>query len=534
MKKILSLSLVTLILFGTISTSAVAVNAQANTLEITSVVETFLQNYAEYTRINEPVELTRNTVLDASVPMVLLENQPFVLSSGDATLTDIQNNIAFLEEKAMYFKEARKMQGITRTDLSLDYDFKNITINDNSAFVEVSELASFFYTGETQQTFIEKVYNVDLINIGGQWLVADVTDNEWFDATFKEEPTFSAQTELLNLENSLLFPQSSVVEQVGGDVLTPMTVGTYQIPYNGENAAAYAYTYTRQNTGGSGWQDYYNPNFAEWKSTDSADCMNFASQCMYAGFSGDGAEEAIDAHKQPMDADGTYMWYSCTRNTDNKNNNSTASWRSCMNFRNYLTGKMDGSGTTGSNAATDIGMKGQRLSIASGAAISGTTANSLVGALGHVYSSTGDVYGHAIILTDATALTRDKIYYSAHTGDTKYAKLGDEFTGVMQIFIPQYFRTNKPSADYLKVNMLRPVSVNTTSTLKCYTTAAQYKFTITVTSPTGTQTQTSANNTNSCSYSYKFTQPGLYTVSCYSKTTSTATAEGITFRVLVY
>lgn len=534
MKKYFSFFLAVVVVLGTFSIPISAINEQADTSEITSVTQSFLQQYTEYSRMYEDVDLTENTVLDVGVPMLMSGKQAFTLSSGDATLADIQDNIGFIEKKAEYFKEARVMQDITRTDLELTYNFDSITINGNSATVEVSELASFFYTGETKQTFVETNYTVDLIQVGGRWVVADATDNDWFDYSFKDDSDFSVQAELSTLEDALAAESVNVFESVDDNMLSPMSVGTYQIPYNGENAAAYAYTYSR--AGRSDWDNYYNHNFAEWRSSDGADCMNFASQSMYAGFSGDDIPDSIDAHNQPMDYEegATYQWYSCSRDADSWYGNSYPSWRSCSNFRLYLTGNTSGTGTTGSNAATDVGMKAQVLSIASGAAITGTTASKLIGAVGHVLSGTGDPYGHAIVLTDASGLARNQIYYCAHTSDTKYEKLGDHFTGVMKVIIPEYFRTDKSSADYLKVNMLRPVAVNTTSALKCYTTAAQYKFTITVQTPSGVQTQTSASNTTSCTYNYKFAEKGDYTVTCYSKSTSSATAERVTFRVTVY
>lgn len=53
-------------------------------------------------------------------------------------------------------------------------------------------------------------------------------------------------------------------------------------------------------------------------------------------------------------------------------------------------------------------MKAQVISIENGAAITGTTASKLIGAVGHVLSETGDPYGHAIIITDASGLTKSQ------------------------------------------------------------------------------------------------------------------------------
>ena len=142
------------------------------------------------------------------------------------------------------------------------------------------------------------------------------------------------------------------------DAMSTMTTANYRRTYSGENAAAYAYTYTRQDTTESRDQ-FYNQDFRSF-ANDGGDCMNFASQSMWSGFYGSQQSRAvIDSHILPMDSDGTYKWYGTSKDSTDK----TASWTSCENFRNYLTGNTDGTGTSGSNAADDIGMKAIILSL---------------------------------------------------------------------------------------------------------------------------------------------------------------------------
>lgn len=102
--------------------------------------------------------------------------------------------------------------------------------------------------------------------------------------------------------------------------------------------------------------------------------------------------------------------------------------------------------------------------------------------------------------------------------------------------MPQYFRVSTPTTNYLNVDMPRPVSKNSTATLRCYTEAAQNKFTIGVTSPSGAFFSDSSKNTNPTSFSlsYRFTETGLYKIDCYSKTTASSTAQVVTFYVLCY
>lgn len=310
--------------------------------------------------------------------------------------------------------------------------------------------------------------------------------------------------------------------------MSTMTTANYRCTYSGENAAAYAYTYTRQDTTESRDQ-FYNQDFRSF-ANDGGDCMNFASQSMWSGFYGSQQSRAvIDSHILPMDSDGTYKWYGTSKDSTDK----TASWTSCENFRNYLTGNTDGTGTSGSNAADDIGMKAIIIKVPSGAAISGTTKDKLIGAIAHV-KGRGGPYAHAIILTDATALTRDKIWYCAHTTDSKYIKLGDSYGGAIKVFIPQYIRCSTPQTNIIKTNMLRPISIGTTKSVSFSTDKIQNKMTIIITSPSGTYSQQSSTSSSTCSISYKFNTAGLYKVDCYAKPTSTSTAAQTTFYILAY
>ena len=54
--------------------------------------------------------------------------------------------------------------------------------------------------------------------------------------------------------------------------------------YNKENAWKYAYTYATSTTTSTA-NSYYNTDiFNDYSGPDAGDCMNFASQAIYAGF----------------------------------------------------------------------------------------------------------------------------------------------------------------------------------------------------------------------------------------------------------
>lgn len=529
MKRLLPFSFVLVMALCLFNIPANATDSNSEISDIQASVESFLRNYTEETMLYEDNDLTSHTVADAVIPMTAaVEAQSFQLSTGPATLVEMQDNISFVERKAEYYKGFRQLGNIYRTGLNLAYTFESVEVNGDTATATVSELATFTYTDCTEQSIMETIYTVDLVNISGEWLVADITDNDWFDAEYKGLGYFDVASALADIEAEMNSEEACSVTEPQEDAMSTMTTANYRRTYSGENAAAYAYTYTRQATTESRDQ-FYNQDFRSF-ANDGGDCMNFASQSMWSGFYGSQQSRAvIDSHILPMDSDGTYKWYGTSKDSTDK----TASWTSCENFRNYLTGNTDGTGTSGSNAADDIGMKATIIDVPSNAAISGTTKDKLIGAIAHVKGS-GGPYAHAIILTDATALTRDKIWYCAHTTDSKYIKLGDSYGGAIKVFIPQYIRCSTPQTNIIKTNMLRPISIGTTKSVSFSTDKIQNKMTIIITSPSGTSSQQSSTSSSTCSISYKFNTAGLYKVDCYAKTTSTSTAAQTTFYILAY
>ena len=534
MKKILSCLFAFSVLVSVLNLPAFALSEET---EIEAIVESYLRSYSEKSFLYADQDLKENTV--AEIPVLLsteATNTIYQLSSGSTTIYEMQDNIGYLNEKAEYFSAARQLQNIKRENFELFYAFSDISVDENTATVNVLETASFTYIDGTMDSYLDTLYTVDLLKIGGKWLIADVTDNDWFDATYKDEPSFSAADEIAVLESALHAEAECVVIDPVIDNAEVTATGSYQIPYNAENAVAYAYNHTRQNA--ASWKTYYNPDFYHWR--NDGDCMNFASQCVWAGFSGNLTRSSLDAHNQPMDTDSTYKWYTCSQNYEDEYpysegySNSYASWRSCKNFRRYLTGKEDGTGTTGSNAATDVGMKATVVEVGSGSTFSGITAVQLKGAVAHVDGTAGN-YAHAIVITEANGLARSQIYYSAHTGDAKYIKLGDSWTTCpIKAYIPQYFRTNESLSDYIQYDMIRPFACNSTKTISFSTNAAQYNMRMYITTPVSNQRSLikDVSYGTDCSASYTFTEQGYYKVECYSRATSADTYNTSTFYIL--
>ena len=328
MKRLISVLLFLCLMASILCVSAIAVADEQNESAAIESAQDFLQKYIEETMLYSEQDLLSGTVVSADATATLHGNEPtFTLSSGVATLSDITKNINYVSNKADYYKGMRQLQNITRTNFETSYHVESASVSGNSAFVRISQVASFYYPQYVEQAIYETIYDVDLVKIDDEWLIADVTDNDWFDAEYKEADNLDVALMLREEALAMESAQETVVEETTPDI-EPMTAGPYHIPYNQENAVAYAYNHTRQNTTDS--RDvFYNKYFSRYDG-DGGDCMNFASQCIYAGFSGSLNKTVIDSHVIPMDNDDTNQWYGSS--ADNKWTGSN-SWTSCQNFR---------------------------------------------------------------------------------------------------------------------------------------------------------------------------------------------------------
>lgn len=189
--------------------------------------------------------------------------------------------------------------------------------------------------------------------------------------------------------------------------------------------------------------------------------MNFASQCVWAGFSADQTVASIDALKFPMDASGsdTYTWFSHSRSTGGK----TASWAGTLSFPLYIKNS--------NQSATEIGLKADYISLGKNEDFStltrmGYSLSDIKGAICILDFDSDGKGDHGIVLTNVTGTARKNILYCGHTQNVKAASLGD-FSCPMAVIIPQYFYTGSSTANEARYTMLRPVGRNTTAYLQC-------------------------------------------------------------------
>lgn len=502
-------------------TGACAVSPE---MEIRETVELFLRSYTEEAMLYEERDQRLGTVSDPGLTLSPEdEARTFRLGQKDFTLPQLRENIAFMEKKAAYYAGMRQMQEIYRENLRLAYTFQKIEFEEDVCHVKVTEAAGFRYTDSVRDSVNEYVYWVDLVKLDGQWLTASVTDGSKFDRTYSGQgggfdvaAALAEFWEALQREDCrVTFPDLGSGE---GDV----------IPYSGANAAAYAYTYSRL-TPEAQISDYYNEKFIHYAGR-GGDCMNFASQCMWAGFGGSESVSAVSGHALPMDGSGESQWFGRSAGRDKVNE----SWISCQSFRKYLTGKRDASGSGGSNAGGETGMYATILDAAAGSSLEGVDPAELIGAAAHIEGGT-TAYGHAIVITAAEGLRRSQIYFCGHTKNVTHIKLGDVCQSEMKVYIPRYFRVREPQSGYLQPFRLAPTAAGDAGFLGVQAAGEQAEMWLTVTAPGGEQELiVAAENVSSCGAEYVFAVPGLYRVECCAKASPDAGTASVVFYVRCY
>lgn len=492
--------LFTLILLGS---GAFASEHQPEEPAIRASIETYLRTYQETAMLYRACDLRSGTVADPALFLPEGAGETVFLFSGkESTLSQLQEDIVYLEKKAAFYAGMRQMQDIYREDLRLTYAIEELKLEPegNACRASVTETAEFQYTDSPLPSVYETGYSVRLVKLDGRWLIAGVSNGSLFDKAHKG-PDFDVSAALADLAAKLETENCTIsfsgTASGGGD----------QIAYNGEDAAAYAYTYSRRSAD-QPRTEFYNAQFTGYAG-EGGDCMNFASQCMWAGFGGSQDSGAITYHGIPMDNEGANQWFGRPASGGKINH----SWISCQSFRQYLTGSKDGTGRGGSNAAGDAGMYATILDAAEGSPLSAVAPQELIGAAAHVEGS-GGLYSHAIILTAATGANRSEIYFCGHTRDVTHVKLGDCYFGPIKVYIPRYMRTAGQAAP-LRAERLQPVPAGEARILSAQSATVRKQMTITVTAPDGTASQVvSVSDTDNCWGEYLFSQPGLYRVDC--------------------
>ncbi len=420
--------------------------------QIQAVVKDFLEDRARMEWMYDDVDLTSYLV------------------DGGTTSEHLQ----FFLDRTKLFATFREENGIRREGFTAQYTFGKISYQgiDDTYYVDVTEEVTYrILDGIDMDTYISTEFQVTLKETEEGFRILDVYDPEdWFTAEYEDtgfdyEETLADYTgdhpveaDILSEPDDTVNPGESTISETihnptffasnsgTNGASKKYVVNTYR-PYRPLDAICYANTYSA-NDGNK--NAYYNPLFYYHYQTD---CINFGSQCIWAGFQGSNDEDSIKNHAVPMDAGGTWQWYG--REVDDKDV-SYITWRSNKYFNRYMEG-MNASG------ASEAGILSRIIELPQ---VSGSGNGELevepFGLLGSVMQVKGGStdYAHAIFVVGINPtkarFTRNEVYFCSHTNNRRNACLGDWFpTCKIRIFEPYWYREvsycTQPSHTYSRM-----------------------------------------------------------------------------------
>ena len=338
--------------------------------------------------------------------------------SVDAMLGDLR----CMEDMTTYYAHIYEDQNVSFSDFDANYFFDDVVVDGDFAMVEVFEELNYQYSDCDEPSYELGEFNVMLVKLDGEWVVADVVSD---DSAFLSSCTtsYDADSEIRAYDEAKSFSYESTATVPAEDEDADIALAAASnIPYNRQNAVNYALTYTTQADDSHRTPTFRNTRF-NWFGKD---CMNFASQCVWAGFGGSNSWADIPAH-QGMDTVNPYWW------CDNAEQCPSGSWASCGAFRTYIKE---------SKNLSSMGLICKNSTVPETSNDLGYSASQLVGAVLHVDTS----FGHALFVNAATGTIRDKVMVCSYNNCRKNVKLSllypakNDPASAVEVIIPQTFQ----------------------------------------------------------------------------------------------
>lgn len=384
------------------------------------------------------------------------DNEPELMASmerQEVSLNDMMRDLQCMEDMTAYKSHVYETQGFAYSYFDAQYHFDDVVVGGNYATAVVYEELNYQYDDCDEPSFELGEYNLVLVKLDGDWVVADVVSD---DVAFMGyyQTGYDLPSEIAAYDRAMREAKSSPAQTAVAPTLEEvpeenlLTAAANDIYYNKQSAANYTLTYTSTDDDGSITPSFRNTRF-NWF---GADCMNFCSQAVWAGFGGSNSWADVPA-KNGMDTSGSATWW-CTNTT------GTNSWASCSSFRTYLN-----------NVSSDsTGIVCARDSISGGTNTLPFTASELVGAVLHVEGYVNDVptaKAHAVFVTSASGNTRDTVMVCSYNKCRKNVKLSSVCavggsTKAVEIMIPQSFKGGKPSL-FVCGSLLNVINTQTAS-----------------------------------------------------------------------
>lgn len=527
--------------------SKISINSVDNK-EIATIVETYLNECAQSIYLSKDFDFERNTLIGISASLdsrkavnSLIAEQEFFsfrkLYSPELEKTicysptspdTLMDNLILQSDRTKYFRHLQESRGFSYNYFNTNYVFDEIIVDKNYAIATVIEKLDYQYCGCDFSSYEQYTYNISLAKVDGQWVIVDVVSDDPF---FLEYHTggFDLDAAIEDINAATVLEKASIpAEPVQVSTISPQAQELARaIRYNKQNAVNYAFTYTTKSDDGTKGQkpEYTNPNMP-WL---NANCMNFVSQCIWAGLGGSNSAEDINNHNM-MDTEGTstaHKWYTTT-------SSCTSSWSSCSSFKTYVD-TPDSSGTDLICQTKEIDSTSNDLYF---------SADSLIGAAiqtkGLNSNNQPVQFGHVVFVTEAYSSNRDWVFITAYNGNWKNVALSSRYGATSQkskvdnlyIIVPSYMRAYK-SGLRLWADLLNAQPVGTSVPINGYANTTCNSFKVKIYNPSGKlETTKYFTRTSSISSNYTCSQAGTWKF-VLSATDSSDTAS-FTYIVRVY
>jgi hypothetical protein len=529
MKKFLSTILTCLLLVSVVSTGVSAESIEE--LEVSSIVQGYLQAQADAKYLAKDENLTQNTLAAFSEDKVqkiqqMVDKAQMTRSASLANEIKVDSDFAeYMAEKAHFIQYTRKAEKLHISNYSVTYGTPDVEISGNIAKVEIFETVCMQYDGLDEMSAVSTEYVLNLVKAENDWVIVDITSDDMFDKAHSQED-FDYETAVEEYDAAMAVPGKIEVERDVTDQVDQLAAsGANQTPYDRTSAANYSLTYTTSTNVNT--RNYYNKNFYNFASL-GGDCMNYASQCMYAGFGGSDDKTAIDSYAYPMDQSGS-SWYT------NSSGNKSPSWAGTVSFLNYANA------ANGTAPSQDNILFNVYYTNASDLKDIYNWQNRLLGSILLVNDD-----GHAMVISKVTGSSTSQIFVSAHTNDVKLVPLsqclsaGDRSNGYHVIIPDSYYSyTNTPNcrvASKWQDAVAQNTTLNLSATAIRKSGGTVYRMAARVVTPSGAEKWLGEEyNTTSYNRSYQFAEKGLYQVTTYARElSSSANSVSSTISVRVY
>ncbi len=536
-KRLICLLLVCVLTLSMFSFQGFALDvAPAGNLKLETMALSYIKKYVDATLLYYSEDLKTDTILmtaqdasAASTEDASVDAEVFALGEEQMTVAQLRDDITTFERCADYLKYMRSKQGFKRYNFTYSPEVVETVVNEDTAYVHIYTNITFQYDPSDEE-FAEMGdnYVVWFVKVDGQWYIAKVWAEELevgnlpekmedYDAAIAEFDAWYAQNETLKAAEA-----AEAAAAPEADTAPMAYIGAYDRAYNGVNAAAYGSNYSTTTYTASSGNDskYVNPLFPEF---EGANCQNFVSQCLWAGFGGINEKKRITGQDFPMDTTGPNVWYYDRQGGTWAHTKSMLQY--LLNSKNETTGMLTNyTGTANQYTGSLEGYSG--------------ALSTLVGA--PLYISEDQNYAnfsHVVLITDASGKTFDKIKFCGNSPMRRATMLSEDYSKKMVcLVIPTAMKDGRTcsngthvfktgdglSIDFcrycgynkMKVtgNMLCPIKHGKSATLSGSVNVTCYRMAMCVTTPSGSKKWIEKLNTSSISQTYTFNETGMYTV----------------------